>query len=90
MLSGLRTPTGRIPGSRPPRRGTPARRGFLPTAFWIKLASLDYVWINFISWFRLLGFDCEIHTARSPSALPGPRVGKSSTSSSPPPPKKIF
>lgn len=59
-----------------PHSGAPAHRRFLPAAFWMKLASLDYVWINDISWFRLLGFDCEICTVHSLSALPDPRVRK--------------
>lgn len=57
-----------------PHSGTPAHQGLLSSALWIKLASLDYVWINYISWFRLFGFDCEICTVHSPFTLPSPRV----------------
>lgn len=75
--------TGRLCSPQVSGRAAPGthRAGPLPTrgfssAFWIKLASLDYVWINDISWFRLFGLDCEICTVHSPSALPGPRGGK--------------
>lgn len=66
--------TGRVGRARTPRSMTPAHHESLPTAFWIKLASLDYVWINYISWFTLFGFDCEIcrvHDPPRPARLPG-------------------